>query len=231
MREIAEIKSGRGFKGGVQVQNEGTYVVAMGDVTGEHQEIDWREVRRSEVSVRTHKLLQNGDILFLAKGKQYKAVMVSGLEGEAVAMHQFFVITPGDKVDSQFLVMMLNSASAQEYFAAKARGEAKKHITKSDLSEFEVPTPEVSYQNQISTVMREVDETLKTIQGQCFQLHAATDKLLHGRLDESEDVLTDLLRDDDNHFHHQTEQLHALLKLERLGDIEVTGRRKPRISI
>lgn len=216
LSELGEISSGRGFKEGVKVENEGIYVISMADVGNEADSINWEQIKKANIPLRTHKLLQNGDILFLAKGKQNKAIVVEGLTEKAVATHQFFVIHPTDVIDSRFLMLGLNGDYAQNYFVKNAKGETKKHITKTDLGNLTIGVPPIEHQQVCVQIMDEIEDRLKHIQFCRSQLKRAFDFIFAGELDESEQILNQLNNMDDNEFTLQTEQFTALLNRVKL---------------
>ncbi|MAP25505.1 MAG: hypothetical protein CL578_18530 [Alteromonadaceae bacterium] len=216
LEELGEITSGRGFKEGVKVEKDGISVVSMADVGNEVDKIHWENVKKANIPLRTHKLLQNNDILFLAKGKQNKAIAIDGLKDKAVATHQFFVIHPKKEIDSHFVAKGLNGEYAQNYFVQNARGETKRHITKTDLGNLKVFVPPVEQQRMLVQIMDGLEDRMRHIQFCRSQLLKAFDLVFEGKLDGSEQILTQLMSVDNNEFIIQTEQLYALLKLMKL---------------
>ncbi|HEC75289.1 MAG TPA: hypothetical protein ENI26_13110 [Methylophaga aminisulfidivorans] len=227
LKNVAEISSGRGFKEGVKPSNQGVYVLTVADVSGDTKKINWQEVKKSDITLRSHKSLHNGEIVFLAKGKLNKARVVSGLDGVAVATHHFFVINPVNTVDSYYLAMKLNSEEALKYFFDNARGGAKQHITKSALGQFKLSIPPIEEQRLIVQMIEQVDNQVIHVQNYRSLFRKACNFLIEGKLDESERILIEMRDAYDSEFHTDIEQFYALLRRKKLESAdEVKGKRK-----
>lgn len=217
LEEIAEISSGRGFKEALKLQGDGIYVVGMADVTGERDEIDWRHVKKADVVLRSHKTLKNGDILFLAKGSLHKAIVVTGLTESAVATNHFFIIKPKQDVDSRFLAMALNNATAQGYFRDVAKGETKKHITKHDLGNFTFSPLEKSQQLTMSKLMSEVEQEFVMMRAQRENFHKAWDLFIQNKVDEANSIIQEVLNAEKPYILREAESLQALIQRSEMS--------------
>ena len=107
-------------------------------------------------------LLQEGDVLFAAKGTKNFAAIYEFKNKPAVASTSFFVIRPKDKkVLSKYLAWFLNQTHTQRILKDKARGTAIPSITKNVLEDLEIPIPSIEKQKIIielaSLVMKEFE--------------------------------------------------------------------------
>lgn len=202
LSDIASIHSGKLFKNGVKDQKQGTCVVQIRDVA-EGKSVDWGQVARVNLSRHARQYLKNGDVIFLTKGIENHAVVIDGLEEEAIATSHFFYIRPSEKIDSKFLALQLNSRRTKSYFRDCYKSGKKKHITKIDLAETPIHLPVLSEQKEIlsvgetlihqnallNTVIEENskliesllydDEVDSAVEGLCVAASKCFDKLLH----------------------------------------------------
>ena len=111
-------------------------------------------------SISEKHLLQNGDIIFAAKGtKNFAALYESlpagqaGKNKPAVASTSFFVIRLNedfqDKVLPEYLTWYLNSALSQNYLKSQAVGSSIVSISKSVIDELELSIPDLDTQKAI----------------------------------------------------------------------------------
>ena len=98
-------------------------------------------------------LLNNGDIIFSAKGTKNFAAQFEGKNGQCVASSTFLVIRINDKfrseILSEYLVWFINHPRTQEWLKSKARGSSIPSISKTELQELEISIPPVEKQKAI----------------------------------------------------------------------------------
>lgn len=91
-----------------------------------------------------------GDIVFAAKGTKNFAAVFEAHNQSAVASTSFFVIRlQEEEVIPEYLAWFLNHLETQKYLKSFARGSSMPSISKSVLSELEVPIPDISKQRII----------------------------------------------------------------------------------
>ncbi|MFZ2338905.1 MAG: restriction endonuclease subunit S [Bacteroidales bacterium] len=104
-------------------------------------------------SISEKHLLQNGDIIFAAKGTKNFAALYESKNKPAVASTSFFVIRLNedfqDKVLPEYLTWYLNSASSQNYLKSQAVGSSIVSISKSVIDELELSIPDLDTQKAI----------------------------------------------------------------------------------
>jgi restriction endonuclease S subunit len=125
-------------------------------------------------SISEKHLLQNGDIVFAAKGtKNFAALYESLTAGQAVksqpavASTSFFVIRLNadfqDKVLPEYLAWYLNMAPSQNCLKSQAVGSSIVSISKSVLDELEIFIPDLNTQKAILRIthLRNVERKLQ----------------------------------------------------------------------
>ncbi|OFX86940.1 MAG: hypothetical protein A2X04_16185 [Bacteroidetes bacterium GWF2_41_9] len=104
-------------------------------------------------SISEKHLLQNGDIIFAAKGTKNFAALYESKNKPAVASTSFFVIRLNedfqDKVLPEYLTWYLNSASSQNFLKSQAVGSSIVSISKSVIDELELSIPDMDTQKAI----------------------------------------------------------------------------------
>jgi restriction endonuclease S subunit len=228
LSDIASIHSGKLFKNGVKDEKEGTPVVQIRDVT-EGKSINWEQVARVKLDRAPRHCLKNGDVVFLTKGIENHAVVIEGLEEEAIATSHFFYIRPGERVDSHFLALQLNSRRSKSYFRSCYKSGRKKHITKADLADMPISLPLISKQKGIVELENELSFQNQNLK----HVIDANDMLLEALLGEididtaSEGLVTALEECSQKLF--TPERLLAFLNKLMLEPVKGSTRSSPRI--
>ena len=125
-------------------------------------------------SISEKHLLQNGDVIFAAKGtKNFAALYESlpagqaGKNQPAVASTSFFVIRLNEdfqeKVLPEYLAWYLNSASSQNYLKSRAVGSSIVSISKSVIDELELSIPDLDTQKAVLKIthLRDAERILQ----------------------------------------------------------------------
>ncbi|HMO41379.1 MAG TPA: restriction endonuclease subunit S [Saprospiraceae bacterium] len=95
-------------------------------------------------------LLQDGDVLFMAKGDRHQACLYRQEMGRAIASTSFLVVRiQDDKIMPAYLQWFLNTAILQKRLASLARGTHIPSISKKTLQELEIHIPSLSTQEAI----------------------------------------------------------------------------------
>ncbi len=104
-------------------------------------------------SITEKHLLQNGDIIFAAKGTKNFAALYENKNRPAVASTSFFVIRLNEnfqnKILPEYLTWYLNMASSQNYLKSRAVGSSIVSISKSVLDELDLSIPNLNTQKEI----------------------------------------------------------------------------------
>jgi restriction endonuclease S subunit len=127
-------------------------------------------------------LLNDGDIIFAAKGSKNFAAQYENKNGPCVASSTFLVIKLNDKfrsiVLSDYLVWFINHQRTQEWLKAKARGSSIPSISKNDLQDLEIIIPSIEKQK---TILK-IDSLHKKEQSIIKKIQSLKDKYLRYRL-------------------------------------------------
>ena len=104
-------------------------------------------------SISEKHLLQNGDVIFAAKGTKNFAALYESKNLPAVASTSFFVIRLKedfqDRILPEYLTWHLNSALSQNYLKSQAVGSSIVSISKSVIDELELSIPDLDIQKAI----------------------------------------------------------------------------------
>jgi restriction endonuclease S subunit len=109
-------------------------------------------------------LLNEGDVLFAAKGTKNFAAVFENHNEPSVASTSFFVIRPTDKkLLPQYLAWVLNSQTTQTLLKGQAIGTAIPSISKQVLENLEIAIPNIEKQKVILqiTKLRNKEKSLK----------------------------------------------------------------------
>lgn len=155
----AEIRTGQTFKDSLSKYRPGNLSVLLpkdiseGELISPPIKIDDQQV----ASLYNHKLI-DGEILIANKGTKLGTFLYQGNPTPAIATSSFFVITPNSAILlSSYLNWLLNQLPARTYFIQHASGSTIPSITKSVLSNFQVPIIPIEEQQHIVDLIREFE--------------------------------------------------------------------------
>lgn len=111
-----------------------------------------------EVRITTHKdishyMLQEGDVVVMARGSAIRAGFVTKSISEAkiLASANFIIIrSQQNKLRGEVITAYLNSPLGQSILLGLSIGAAIQHIPASKLKELEIPVPSIQVQNKIA---------------------------------------------------------------------------------
>lgn len=152
LRDIAEISAGYALRGSASKLKAGeTALIQLRNASGGTQ-IDWNNVEHVTLpSNKKTEYLNEGDIIFSARGTQTFAYYIPERPHQSVCAPQFFVLTPKrpKQYSPKYLAWFLNAAPAQHYFESVAVGTAMKNIRRSAVENLEVSLPSLHRQEAI----------------------------------------------------------------------------------
>lgn len=167
--DIAAIRPGHPFRGTITaVANTSTHVVQVrdADTSGE---IHTTGMITTELSGRKQPdWLQQGDILFVAKGAKHFAACVKQLPAQTVCSPHFFIVRIKNKhsatVLPEFISWQLNQIPAQRYFKTTAEGSMYVSIRRQVLEEAPITLPSIEKQAQLVALHASAVKEQKTLQ-------------------------------------------------------------------
>lgn len=147
LRDIIKIRSGIFAKSDT---NPNLHYIQSTDFDKQH---NWNHTL-NPILTNSHKfskhILKAGDVLFVAKGRDFFAVVYDGMFQPAVASTTFLVLEiQGNKITPNYLMWYLNHPQTQILIWSLAKGSSIPSITKTILEEIEIPVPELSKQTAI----------------------------------------------------------------------------------
>lgn len=179
--DIADIRLGHPFRGTVKQYDKGDVHVVQVRDTEPTGEINQATLVQTELSTKKQPdWLQNGDVLFVAKGaKHYSALVQQVLEHTVCSPHFFVVRIKAefkDMILPDFLCWQLNQQPAQRYFKATAEGSMYLSIRRQVLENVPIKVLTLEKQKQLTAMHRcgvkEQEVLQKLIENRQQQLEA-----------------------------------------------------------
>ena len=169
LRDIAGIRLGHPFRGTVKQYDKGDVNVVQVRDTGPTGEINQATLVQTELSTKKQPdWLQNGDVLFVAKGaKHYSALVQQVLEHTVCSPHFFVVRIKAefkDMILPDFLCWQLNQQPAQRYFKATAEGSMYLSIRRQVLENVPIKVLTLEKQKQLTAMHRCAVKEQKVLQ-------------------------------------------------------------------
>ena len=152
LADIADIRPGYPFRTAIKESPDGEAAVVQIKNVHADSGIDWTGVVRTElIGRRKPDWLQQGDILFTARGTRNAAASVEPAPIKAVSAPHLFVIrlTANDQATPDFIAWLMNQGEAQYYFSQAATGSYIKSIRKQVLQELPLRLPSIEKQQLI----------------------------------------------------------------------------------
>jgi restriction endonuclease S subunit len=150
LQDIATIHTGMYSKFG----QSGSAVYLQVNFFNEHGDLE-KHIKPNLVLDKksAHHLLQDGDVLFAAKGAKNFAAVYETHNGPCVASSTFLVIRIKPEVKHEiqpkFLAWYINHPNTQQWLKSKAIGSSLPSISKGALMEMEIMIPSIEKQNSI----------------------------------------------------------------------------------
>lgn len=155
LKDLADIKAGYPFRGAVPDKPEkgeaNASVIRLKDVSIE-EPMNWRALAQANLQGRKKPdWLQDGDILFQARGSKSNAYYLYDVPERVVCAPHFFQIRVNTKVgiNPEFLAWQINQLPIQGYFDKNAGGTVMRHVSRSVLEQVEVLVPPMETQDKV----------------------------------------------------------------------------------
>lgn len=153
--DLAEVRAGFLTRVAVQDNPEGSYrLLQIRDFNRERTAINAADmVRISSESRSSVCTLQTGDVLFLGKGANNFAAVVSDLPEPTLAASSFFILRPKPAILSSYLAWFLNHESTRILLSRLATtGAHMPIIRRAVLESIEIPLPILAVQKTITNL-------------------------------------------------------------------------------
>jgi len=153
LKNITNISSGQTFRKKVESDVNGqVWVIQMKDLNKSYTSIAQTPVSVNEQDISQSQLLENGDILFLAKGNNNKAFVFQESH-PAVAVSLFFIFkTDRGKLLPEYLAWFLNQKDTQNLLKSTREGSTVSSIKKVTLENLLIPLPSIEEQEYIAKI-------------------------------------------------------------------------------
>ncbi len=157
LKEIAVVRSGHSFRGSIEEALNGNgYVIQTRDQSADGK-ISWSKLVRADVAGRKNpEWLQDGDVIFAARGIRNLASWVSEDDLRALALPvicspHYFQIRLNSTIEllPEFLAWQLNQSVAQRHFQQSAEGTMQVSIRRSVLEETPITIPPIETQQKV----------------------------------------------------------------------------------
>lgn len=146
--DVAEIRAGHPFRGKIpEIAGGDAYVVQIRDID-ENGLISWDTLIATEIKGRkSPDWLQQGDILFTARGYRNIAAFVDYPPANTLSAPHYFVIRVHNKnILPEFVTWQLNQIPAQKYFTKSSQGTVVANIPRDFLATTPLIIPPIEEQ-------------------------------------------------------------------------------------
>lgn len=152
IHSLAQIRAGYQTRTGVENRPDGSHALVQLRDFDEHRTLlDVRDLVRIEPgAINPVQVLQDGDVLFLAKGAKNFAFVPSDLPRPALAASYFFILRPDARILPSYLAWFLNLDSTKRLFSQFSGYSAHMPVVRRDvLEDVLVPLPSLNVQTRI----------------------------------------------------------------------------------
>lgn len=152
IRSLAQIRAGYQTRTGVETSPEGTHaLVQLRDFDESRTSLDCGNLALIEPgAINPVQVLQEGDVLFLAKGAKNFAFAPIGLPKPSLAASYFFILRPDARILPPYLAWFLNLYSTKRLFSQFSGFSAHMPVVRRDvIEEILVPLPALETQTMI----------------------------------------------------------------------------------
>lgn len=150
--KVADVCEGRGWpghpiRGRIEESANGVPMVQLRDVNS-HGGVDWGSVIKADIErKRTERWLEDGDILFAARGARLIATVVRGVAGPVLCSPHFFHLRVRSAIaNPDFIAWQMNQGPFQSRIGRAAEGVTSSTLRIADFREIELALPSLEEQ-------------------------------------------------------------------------------------
>ena len=167
LKDLAEIQIGYQFRSRVDTVSDGNYrVVQIKDIdsVGKRSTKDLSRIMMKRPVEKY--LIDEGDVLFLARGHRNFAIPILDDLHDVIAPGYFFILRPRQElVHPGFLAWYINQSPAQTFIQRIARtGTHMPVVTKTSLEILQIPVPPLDHQHTIVRAAELLDEEVALLE-------------------------------------------------------------------
>ena len=162
--DVADIRIGHPFRGTIQPNDKGdAHVIQVRDAEVSGQINPSGLIKTALTTKKQPDWLQDGDVLFIAKGAKHHSALVDGQliknKGERILCSpHFFVVRVKPEFEEsilpEFICWQLNQIPAQRYFKATAEGSMYLSIRRQVLEDVPIKILSLEKQTQLTAMHR-----------------------------------------------------------------------------
>lgn len=181
LSDIANIRLGHPFRGRIEPDDDGSvHVVRVRDARVSGEIVKDEIIRTKLTTKKEPDWLQNGDVLFVAKGANHFAAVVKDVPKETVCSPHFYLIRLNpdlkDVLLPEFICWQLNQQVTKKYFRSNAEGSNYLSIRKQILEYAPIKPLPMARQKQIAALhaaaIKEEKVLMQLIENRKTQLEA-----------------------------------------------------------
>ncbi|MBX3644293.1 MAG: restriction endonuclease subunit S [Rubrivivax sp.] len=150
--DVALVQAGYPFRTTVEEVPDGDVLAIQMKDVGPEVGVDWASAIQTRLVGRKQPdWIQDGDILFAAKGARFYAVCAGAPPGHAVCVPAFFHLRvhAAAQVDPHFLAWQINQPPCQRQLLQAAEGSSQLSIRRAVLEQLALSIPAVEEQRRI----------------------------------------------------------------------------------
>lgn len=171
LSDVANISTGRSFRGGVSEISDGQYhVLQLKNVvsTDNGYTISTDNLTCTTIEMKNKRpipLLHDDDIVVMAKGSDFKAHRLSHVPANTVGTQHFISIASKDRnvVIDDFIYFYLNLPSTQQWLETHGGGTYQKTISVATLSKLPFPIISIEKQQQLLVIAKDAAREKQTL--------------------------------------------------------------------
>ncbi len=168
LRDFSDIHSGYITRGRIEPLATGShFLVQAKDVDGTRLSYTTDELIRFDPALsRTDRVLQKGDLLFMARGAHNFTIQLESLPEPALAAACFFIIrVTSSEILPGYLYWYMNQAPVAQYLNQySGRGVHMPVIRRAVLENIDIPMPPLDMQTKIADVNRLMFKEMELLQ-------------------------------------------------------------------
>ncbi len=180
--EIFQIQSGYQERIDYDKYDNKEYKLIQGKNINKDNSINWSHLDTINLN-RDYKnyIIKKGDMLLQARGSKHSFVLIDKDEENTIAGHTFYVLRlKSEEVLPEYLWIILNSNGVRTQIDKIAGGAIISFITKSNLSNIDIPIPCIEEQRTIINLYNVIEKKRRIID----TLSSKYDKIIIGILNE-----------------------------------------------
>lgn len=151
LKDIAGVHAGHPFRGSVPIAADGNaLVIQMRDVSA-GDAVAWPNLSRTDIPLtKSIDWLQEGDVLFTARGARNQAICLANVPPATVCAQYFFVLrAKSQQLLPAYLAWHINREPSQRYLLSNAEGSDQLSIRRGVLEDMPIALPPLARQHQI----------------------------------------------------------------------------------